>query len=1099
MLTLLNQSMRKYFTKIIFTYSVLYAAANQNMDSLKKILFFISLLFTVCFSPAQQNNNGNPLETFRAVHWGLDEGLSQGETYHMIKDVNGFLWIGTRYGLNRFDGNSFKVYTNEHNNNKSLITNDVRAGLIEDSMHNIWIGSNQGISRYNINTEDFTNFFPDTTLKNGFSGFAPFWATKNEVFCMEGESEITAYNIHSLAKRMLVNLGEYKNKTIGISDAYSIFDSSTNSIWCLAENPEGKAGLLQIMLSTKQTFFFAFQYHRKKSSQNLAEDLCYDTTRKCIWINSTEGLLQFTLNDKQFHHVNALFKYEQAKDYTRFVGIALDKQGRVWFATDPKGIIIYNPADESVSLPFRSDSAMQNEISFANACIYYDRDNIMWSGFWLRKGIYEILPFNPVVKHYTSNQKKDSLNGYPVTRAKDAGAGKLWVNTHMGVFVLNSETGVFHRLQKKDFPGIKTGNGIISVVAIDTLVKKTWLMTDSGFFKEDIVTKNCTPILFKTSDNRLITRTGIPTFDGKEIFFTRTDNNSQHVCFINLNSDTGHEILSFPGSPFNKLYTVPVENHFLFLQGNTDEKNNRTYENKNGKWVLIHTPVDSMRWTSIAYIKESKTYWVAGEKQLFHFDNSFHILQKYSTENGLPELPIVGLINDTNGNIWFHTDRSILELNTATGQVKTMSGPDGFEKENFELLPFADKDANGNIYYGGGVFGTGLDKISPGNSTSTVSSVYLKSLTINQKPFPLKASINYTDTLSLKYNQTKIEIETGIIDFYSQGKSRLRYKLEGKGIDESWHYAPYYYLIRYDGLQPGNYELRMQASNASNEFNGPVKILFINISPAFWDTWWFRIIAGVCAVALIYGLMRWKVHQKFRLRLQQAEREKQLAELKDKTSQLEMETLRAQMNPHFIFNCLSSINRFILKNKTEEASDYLTKFSRLIRMVLNNSKREYISLEDELETLRLYLEMERLRFKNSFDYSFTCQKAADIDNIFIPPLLLQPFAENAIWHGLMHKQDKGFLNLNFSTEEKFLLCTITDNGVGREKAELLKSKSAEKQKSMGLKITTERLGILNNNSNEQTFFSIEDLTDENGNAIGTRVHLKIYYKEMVEI
>ena len=156
-------------------------------------------------------------------------------------------------------------------------------------------------------------------------------------------------------------------------------------------------------------------------------------------------------------------------------------------------------------------------------------------------------------------------------------------------------------------------------------------------------------------------------------------------------------------------------------------------------------------------------------------------------------------------------------------------------------------------------------------------------------------------------------------------------------------------------------------------------------------------------------------------------------------------------------------------------------------------------MEDELETLRLYLEMERLRFKNSFDYSFTYKNSVDVGNIFIPPLLLQPFAENAIWHGLMHKQEKGFLNFDFSAEEKFLMCIITDNGVGREQAELLKSKSAEKQKSMGLKITTERLSLLNNNSNQQTFFTIEDLVDENGNAIGTRVHLKIFYKEMMEV
>jgi len=235
------------------------------------------------------------------------------------------------------------------------------------------------------------------------------------------------------------------------------------------------------------------------------------------------------------------------------------------------------------------------------------------------------------------------------------------------------------------------------------------------------------------------------------------------------------------------------------------------------------------------------------------------------------------------------------------------------------------------------------------------------------------------------------------------------------------------------------------------------------------------------------------------------ESEKRQSELQNKAIDLEIQALRSQMNPHFIFNCLSSINRFILKNKTEEASDYLTKFSRLIRMVLNNSKQSFISLEDELETLRLYLEMERLRFKNSFDYSFTYTNPVDANNIFIPPLLLQPFAENAIWHGLMHlneqagKQKKGFLSFDFSAVEKFLICVITDNGVGREQAELLKSKSAEKQKSMGLKITTERLSLLNNNSNEQTFFTMEDLVDENGNTTGTSVHLKIFYKEMMEV
>ena len=223
------------------------------------------------------------------------------------------------------------------------------------------------------------------------------------------------------------------------------------------------------------------------------------------------------------------------------------------------------------------------------------------------------------------------------------------------------------------------------------------------------------------------------------------------------------------------------------------------------------------------------------------------------------------------------------------------------------------------------------------------------------------------------------------------------------------------------------------------------------------------------------------------------------SELMQKMSELEMQALRAQMNPHFIFNCLSSINRFILKNESKIASNYLTRFSRLMRMVLNNSQKPLIALDDELEMLELYLEMERLRFKNSFDYGITFLNKVESDNIFIPPLLLQPFCENAIWHGLMHKEGTGRLDIELSMQDNILNCIVTDNGVGREKAEEMKSKTAEKEKSMGLQITTERLALLNREKGLHTFYEIEDLKDNIGNAAGTKVTLKISTKESIVV
>jgi sensor histidine kinase YesM len=237
--------------------------------------------------------------------------------------------------------------------------------------------------------------------------------------------------------------------------------------------------------------------------------------------------------------------------------------------------------------------------------------------------------------------------------------------------------------------------------------------------------------------------------------------------------------------------------------------------------------------------------------------------------------------------------------------------------------------------------------------------------------------------------------------------------------------------------------------------------------------------------------------RKAALEKQKLESEKKQAELQQKATELEMQALRAQMNPHFIFNCLSSINKFILKNDTDAASDYLTRFSRLIRFGLTNSQLSLIPLSDEIEMLRLYLDMERLRFSESFDYNISYENTIEPETIYIPPMLLQPFCENAIWHGLMHKQGQGRLEVMMSLKDGQLQCIIADNGIGREKAAELKTKSGAKQKSFGLKITTERLALFNNEKTVHSFYQTEDILDEMKNVAGTKVILNIKFKNNV--
>ena len=211
-----------------------------------------------------------------------------------------------------------------------------------------------------------------------------------------------------------------------------------------------------------------------------------------------------------------------------------------------------------------------------------------------------------------------------------------------------------------------------------------------------------------------------------------------------------------------------------------------------------------------------------------------------------------------------------------------------------------------------------------------------------------------------------------------------------------------------------------------------------------------------------------------------------------KLAEMEMTALRAQMNPHFIFNCLNSIKLYTTDNDSEKASVYLTKFSRLIRLVLENSRSEQVTLNNELEALQLYLEMESMRFKNKLRFTIDVDSELDKDLIELPPLLLQPYVENAIWHGLMHKKEGGNVQVKVTQPEyDRLQIKISDDGIGREKAAALKSKSATTNKSFGMKVTDERIALINQVYQTNANIKVHDLIDAEGQAAGTEVVIEI--------
>ena len=226
---------------------------------------------------------------------------------------------------------------------------------------------------------------------------------------------------------------------------------------------------------------------------------------------------------------------------------------------------------------------------------------------------------------------------------------------------------------------------------------------------------------------------------------------------------------------------------------------------------------------------------------------------------------------------------------------------------------------------------------------------------------------------------------------------------------------------------------------------------------------------------------------------EKAAQEKKETEFQHKLADISMSALRSQMNPHFIFNCLNSIKLYTTQNDTVAATEYLTKFSKLIRLVLENSRNERITLSSELAALELYIEMEAMRFKEKLSYSFKVEKDVETGYIEIPPLLLQPYVENAIWHGLMPKEKGGHIGVNVSVKENesVLEIDITDNGIGRVAATALNNKMGGKHRSYGMKATTERIKLINQIYKTGANVIVHDLVDEQGQASGTQVTLQI--------
>jgi two-component sensor histidine kinase len=337
-------------------------------------------------------------------------------------------------------------------------------------------------------------------------------------------------------------------------------------------------------------------------------------------------------------------------------------------------------------------------------------------------------------------------------------------------------------------------------------------------------------------------------------------------------------------------------------------------------------------------------------------------------------------------------------------------------------------------------------------------------------------------------DQTELPSNYNTLAFYYRGvcltnPDKVLYEKKLEGLEKNWSPPSNEDYSKYANLAPGKYTFRVKSSNNEGLWSNNEASFSFRIKPPFYLTWWFLLLTAFLVFALFYGIFMARI---FNIKRQQ----KAELDRKVEMSKVELKALRSQMNPHFIFNSLNSIQHYIFNSKSDEAIKYLSKFARLVRIILNNSEKPTVTVGEDLEALKLYLELEQMRFEDKFDYEITVDPSVDIDYDIMPPLLMQPYVENAILHGLNPMSEKGKLMIRLDSKNNFLICTIIDNGIGREKAaEIKRTMPFSKHRSLGMKITEERLKILNEINSSRLSVNICDLKDENGMPAGTKVEL----------
>lgn len=445
---------------------------------------------------------------------------------------------------------------------------------------------------------------------------------------------------------------------------------------------------------------------------------------------------------------------------------------------------------------------------------------------------------------------------------------------------------------------------------------------------------------------------------------------------------------------------------------------------------------------------------------------------KYGTK-GLIDGGYTSIVGGSDHYILFRSDNGIIIYDYKKKQSFLFNQNNGLSSpDNISLLY-----SNGNVFIGQRSNRFEYFKLDNLDDYTSIVSSYLNSITYNSSNVLRQATARNDDPIKLTYEQNTLAFSFSAKEFFFP--ERIEYAYQLLPLEKDWQYTNYFNRkIIYTKLQPGKYSFRLKAQIQGGNWEMEPIVYTIIIKPAFWQTNLFKILLSLLVSIVAAYLILNRIKGIRRKEQQKTMYEKELLEL-------EAKALRSQMNPHFVFNSLNSIKALINKNENDIAVRYLTTFSKLIRTLFQNSDKREVSLYEELETCKLYSQLEQMRFGNKIEFLFEVSDGIDLKDIKVPALILQPFIENAIWHGLVPREIGGKVIVSVREKGNIVECIIDDNGIGRDKSKHFKPHYEATYQSKGIGLTQSRLELDKKLNEREDTVQLIDKKDGTGQAIGT--------------